>query len=156
MSKVVNTTTNGIIDSTVISNIIDEVNRINDWLNELGYERPNQGMLYTYERGIGQVKAKSDVKGADDFKVFTAKIGDKLKPNNLVHNDITIKSPPGHTWKNMTATVECKDLLVACHIKSISTDEAIIGIRTFTKPTTAQTIRLHLIAVAVQNDDDTD
>lgn len=150
MARVSNTATNGIIDSILISRIVAELNKINDWLGELGYEQQNQGMLYKANKTLKDDERVWDIRGADDFKVFSMQKEIKLK-NSTNHGDVSISGIQGHQLHSVVASVECSSIPVLASIKSANNSSIVVHVRTLEKATANTKATLHVIAIAEES-----
>jgi hypothetical protein len=150
MTRIVNTSTNGVFSATIITSIIDEVNKINSWLNEIGYERADEGTLriFRQKKGVSAADAKKDVIGADDFKVYSAYKYVTLKKDKLAHGECSIPLPQGLTIKSVVASVESGDVPVFATLKSQNDKDMIFLITSTSKPTANSDAYLHVIGVA--------
>ena len=157
MAKVVNDTTSGIISANTIINLITEVNKIQEWLNQLGYEMPDEGMLYTQFRARGGLPKNDskDVLGADDFKVFAGRFPALLKKTKTDHPEVTIDVPSTHNWFSITATAQSSDQPVFVTLKQFAVKgQATFDLRTTVAPSADKQIWIHVIAVAKDNSAD--
>ena len=150
MARVANTSTNGIISSTLISKIIDEVNHINEWLNELGYEKSNDGMVDMYRKLKNASKPTTDTRGADDFRVYTATVHSSLQKGKVDHGDVKVPLPKGRTPSSVTATIQCDTIPAFATLKSIGSTEMIFEITSIKKPNANKDITLHITAIALE------
>jgi hypothetical protein len=150
MTKVTNTSTNGIVSTILISKIVDEVNRINDWLRELGYESPTTGLVEFYSRKHGQKEADAnrDVKGADDFRVFAGRVPATLTKDKTDHGEVTLTHSSGYKWKSVTATVESSEIPAFATVKSFSGTDIKLDLTTPTKAKSTKKIFINVIAIA--------
>ena len=153
--RVANTSTNGIISSTLISKVINEVNKLNDFLNELGYEKPNEGTIDLFYKKRTANDPIKDTRGADDFRVYSAKIDTILKKGQTNHGDVKVPLPKVRKPWSVTATIESAEVPAFVSIKSAdSATELIFEITSINNPTSNKNITLHVIAIAVENSPD--
>lgn len=154
MARVANTSTNGIISSTLITKIINEVNNLNDWLNELGYEKPNEGTVDIYYKKRNVVKPVKDTRGAEDFRVYSVKIDCSLQKGKVDHGDVKVPLPAGRTPWSITATIESAEIPAFATLKSRGSTEMIFEITSIKKPSANKNILLNVTAIAVEKSPD--
>jgi hypothetical protein len=157
MAKIINDITSGLISSATIIKIIEEVNRLNAWLNQIGYENANGGFLtISSNTKVGGTPVQ-DTLGADDFRIFTGKYQSTLTKGKLDHPELVIKVPttPAVKWYTATATVQSVDQPAFATIKTFSKTEITFDIKTTTAPNTSKPITVHVFAIAYDKDADT-
>lgn len=157
MAKIINTTTNGIISVDQITDIINRVNDHDSFLNDLGFENPNDGTLSYAAPGSTPSNPTTQIKGADDFRIFAGSFRTTLNKTKTVHDPITVTVPKtkgGYTWAVVTATAQTK-LPVFVTISAIGPNSFTLQPHSTTAATSNDPIIINLTAVAIESDTDT-
>ena len=159
MAKIINTTTNGIISVDQITDIINRVNDHDSFLNDLGFENPNDGVLsYSVARANLPGNPTTQIKGADDFRIFAGSFQTNLNQGKMLHDPITVKIPAakgGYTWGIVTATAQTKTLPVFVTVTAMGPTSFTLQPHSTKNAATNNAIVINLIAIAIESDTDT-
>lgn len=152
-----NTTTNGVVSAGVIGTLIDAVNGMGAWLQEVGYQNSTVGpFIMSYWRR-GKTEPTVVQKSLDDAAITACWLpGATLKKDNTSHGTVTYTAPNGLIIKTVTAT-PITDQPCFITIDSSPDGSAVtFNVHTSAKAAKTEKIILHVIAFCWETSSDAD